>query len=100
MMWINVENMMCSGSCKYTLIYCSVDYSLWMSGLDIGGIAIANFHDGNFAVRYVYIERRVNIYKTFNILFSRNSKIFEESLELLDHVVEKYDDEKNLQYVS
>jgi hypothetical protein len=42
----------------------------------------------------------VNIYKKFNILFSRNSKIFEEGLERPDYVVEKYDDEKNFQYVS
>jgi hypothetical protein len=33
-------------------------------------------------------------------LFSRNSKVFEEGLERLDYVVEKYDDEKNFQYVS
>jgi hypothetical protein len=42
---------------------------------------------------------RVNIYKNFNTLFSRNSKIFEEGLERPDDVVEKYDDEKNFQYV-
>ena len=33
-------------------------------------------------------------------MFSRNSKVFEEGLEQPDYVVEKYDDEKNFQYVS
>ena len=43
---------------------------------------------------------RVNIYKNFSTLFSRNSKFFEEGLEQPDYVVEKYDDEKSFQYVS
>jgi hypothetical protein len=48
----------------------------------------------------VWIEYRVNIYKSSNILFSRNSKIFKEGLEQADYVVEKYYDENNFQYVS
>jgi hypothetical protein len=42
----------------------------------------------------------VNTYRNSNTLFSRNSKIFEEDLEQLDYVVEKYDGKKNIQYVS
>ena len=37
-----------------------------------------------YVVGYVCIEYRVNIYKTFNILFSHNNMIFEEGLKRSD----------------